>query len=53
MNNIGYTNLLSIVTGVLIILTGSLVTYFFQKNLFNKYRNKVGNAMNKNKPARK
>lgn len=50
MENINIQNLLSIVTGVAIIITGCLIAYLFQRNLFGKYRNKVRNAMEKENP---
>lgn len=52
MENISYHNLLGFVTGVSIILTGCLIAYSFQKNLFSKYRNKVKNAIDKENPEK-
>jgi len=43
-------NLLSVVTGISMILTCCLIAYYFQKNLFGKYRNKVRNTMDKENP---
>lgn len=50
MESKSYVNLISVITGVSMILTCSLIAYLFQKNLFGKYRNKVANTMNKEKP---
>ncbi len=50
MENINIQNLLSVVTGVCMIITCCLIAYTFQKNLFGKYRNKVRNAMEKENP---
>lgn len=40
MENIGINNLFAIAIGITIISCCSLVTYLFQKHLFNKYKNK-------------
>jgi len=40
-------NLLAVVTGISIVTTGCLISYLFQKKLFNKYRDKVRNEMDK------
>ena len=43
----GLTNILAVVTGISIVTTGCLISYLFQKKLFNKYRDKVRNEMDK------
>lgn len=43
-------NLLSVLTGLSIISSGCLIAFYFQKNLFSKYRNKVRNVMDKENP---
>lgn len=43
----GLYNILAIVTGISIITIGCLISYLFQKKLFNKYRDKVRNEMDK------
>ena len=43
----GLYNVLAIVTGICILTTGCLISYLFQKKLFNKYRDKVRNEMDK------
>lgn len=43
----GLTNILAVVTGISIVLTCCLISYLFQKKLFNKYRDKVRNEMDK------
>lgn len=47
MENIGYNNLLSIAIGISVILICCLISYLFQKHLFNKYKNKAKNIINK------
>ena len=41
----GLTNILAVVTGISIVTTGCLISYLFQKKLFNKYRDKVKNEL--------
>ena len=43
----GLTNILAVVTGISIVTTCSLIAYLFQKKLFNKYRDKVRNELDK------
>lgn len=43
-------NLLSVALGVSMILACSLIAFMFQKNLFGKYRNKVKNTADLQKP---
>ena len=43
----GLTNILAVVTGISIVTNGCLISYLFQKKLFNKYRDKVRNTMDK------
>lgn len=50
MEKISYHNLLAVVTGAAMILSGCLVAYFFQKNLFGKCRGKVPNIMGRKLP---
>lgn len=45
MEKTSYHNLLAVAIGLLIILSGCLVAYYFQKNLFSKLRGKVPNTM--------
>lgn len=40
-------NILAVLTGISIVTTGCLISYLFQKKLFNKYRDKVRNEMDK------
>lgn len=40
-------NILAVVTGISIVTTCCLISYLFQKKLFNKYRDKVRNEMDK------
>jgi hypothetical protein len=40
-------NILAAFTGISIITTGCLISYLFQKKLFNKYRDKVRNEIDK------
>ncbi|MDP4159431.1 MAG: hypothetical protein Q8911_06665 [Bacillota bacterium] len=43
----GLNNILAVVTGISIVTTCCLISYIFQKKLFNKYRDKVRNEMDK------
>ena len=43
----GLYNILSVVTGISIVSVGCLISYLFQKKLFNKYRDKVRNEIDK------
>lgn len=43
----GLNNILAVATGLAMVSTCSLIFIVFQKKLFNKYRNKVRNAMDK------
>ncbi len=52
MEKTNYYNLLSIVTGLTIVLTGSTIAYYFQKKFFSRYRNKISNIVDK-KPSDK
>ncbi len=40
-------NILAVATGLSIVTTGSLISFLFQTKLFNKYRDKVRNEMDK------
>lgn len=41
----GLHNILAVITGISIVSTCCLISYVFQKKLFNKYRDKVRNEM--------
>jgi|GEM_PF-1586534 hypothetical protein len=43
----GVSNILAVLTGISIVTIGCLISYLFQKNLFNKYRDKVRNEVDK------
>ncbi|WP_040411896.1 hypothetical protein [Desulfosporosinus sp. OT] len=43
----GLYNILAAVIGISIVTTGCLISYLFQKKLFNKYRDTVRNEMDK------
>jgi len=43
----GVSNILAVLTGISIVTIGCLISYLFQKNLFNKYRDKVRNELDK------
>lgn len=43
----GLNNILAVATGITMIMMCTLTFIIFQKKLFNKYRNKVRNAMDK------
>jgi hypothetical protein len=43
----GLYNILAVVTGISIVTTCCLISYLFQIKLFNKYRDKVRNEMDK------
>ena len=43
----GLNNILAVITGISIVTIGCLISYLFQKKLFNKYRDKVRNEMDK------
>ncbi|GFP76136.1 hypothetical protein bsdtw1_02233 [Clostridium fungisolvens] len=47
MNKIGLLNLLSLIVGIALIVSGCVTAYLFQKHLFNKYKNEVKNTINK------
>jgi hypothetical protein len=52
MARLGVNNLLSIIFGASLIFSCSLISYIFQKRLFNKYKNKVKNTISKeDKPS--
>lgn len=40
-------NLRGVLTGIAIVLTGSLVAYGFQRHLFSKWRQRAPNALEK------
>lgn len=40
-------NILAVATGISIVAAGCLIAYLFQKKLFNKYRDKVRNEIDK------
>ena len=53
MKMLGINNVLSVAIGLLVILSCYIISYLFQKRLFNKYKNKVKNIVgkdNKNTP---
>lgn len=43
MEDIGMNNFIAIVAGIFLILLCCIISYFFQKCLFRKYKNKVKN----------
>lgn len=43
----GLHNILAVIIGVSLVSTCCLISYLFQKKLFNKYRDKVRNEMDK------
>ena len=43
----GLNNILAVVTGISIITTGCVISFLFQKNLFNKYHDQVRNELDK------
>jgi ABC-type nickel/cobalt efflux system permease component RcnA len=47
MRMMGINNVISIAIGIFIILTCCAISYLFQKRLFNKYKNKAQNIVNK------
>lgn len=47
METYSLNNILALITGLSIITICLLVSYLFQRNLFNKYRDKVRNEMDK------
>lgn len=49
MAGIGVNNFLSIVLGISLILCCSLISYFSQKHIFRKYKDKVKNTIGKSK----
>lgn len=48
MEDIGINNFISIIVGISLILLCCIISYFFQKYLFGKYKNKVKNIIDKN-----
>jgi uncharacterized membrane protein len=50
MSKFGILNLISLITGITLIILGCITAYLFQKHLFNKYKDKVKNTINKDEP---
>lgn len=47
MEKVSYHNVLAVATGVSIIVLCCSISYFFQKHVFSKYREKVANTAGK------